>query len=162
MSIHLNSITVDKIKNLEAQDKLQLVGDSSRSVYRILSDEIGDQDYTDAVLKYATFEMGHKGNIYEIRTWNAVKGTSMEQYFAPIRDHARNNKILIMDYASPNNITRDQSSQLKQDLDDTRLENATVASRLFDTKDIYSGNCGQHPHKGIVLIDYPFGGDFNE
>lgn len=162
MTIQLNSITADMIQELEAQDKLRQIGDSSRAVYRILSDEIGTQDYTDTVLKYGAFEMGHKGNIYEIRTWNAVKGTTMDQYFAPIRDHTKDNKILIMDYASPENITPDHVTQLKQDLNDTRLENATIASRLFDTKDIYSGNCGHHPQKGIVLIDYPFGGYFNE
>lgn len=124
-----------------------------RDVYRINTDRFGEQ-YKGKVVKYAQRKSTIKDNRKEFSTWMSVKGTPLEQNFCPIRDRSQNFEFLIMDYARPaSTIRRIKVDDMQEELEDNfGLENAI--------HDLYDANFGYHNQHGLVVIDYPWGGNF--
>ena len=125
---------------------------TSRKVYRINTDEFGDY-YNGKVIKYAKDAVYAEENRLEFQTWMSVKGTSIENCFCPIRDRSENFEFLIMDYAKPvGGFGRSNHSDLKDEIRSSIMKRGGY--------DLHNGNIGVHQRYGKVMIDYPYGADF--
>lgn len=124
----------------------------SRKVYRINTDRFG-ADYKGKVIKYAMDTIHIEENKLEFQTWMCVKGTGIENCFCPIRDRSENFEFLIMDYAKPvGGFRSSKHSDLKNEIRSSIMKRGGY--------DLHEGNIGVHQQYGKVLIDYPYGADF--
>lgn len=141
------------INNFRDKDLTKLGSGLQRDVYRINTDRFGEQ-YNGKVVKYAKNKSNIEDNRREFSTWMVVKGTELERDFCPIRDRSENFEYLVMDYA------RSASTIRRVDIEDmeNRLkEEFSLHDRIHD---LYDGNFGYHKDYGLVVIDYPWGGNF--
>ena len=141
------------IQSLRGKHLTKIGSGLNRQVYRINTNKFGEQ-YKGKVVKYARQQEMLEDNRKEFSTWMAVKGTTLEQNFCPIRDRSKNFEFLIMDYARPaSTIKRIQVEDMQQRLED----NFQLQDNIHD---LYDANFGYHDTHGLVVIDYPWGGDF--
>lgn len=130
-----------------------------RTVYKILSDKFGEQ-YKGKVLKKGPSNRSISVNRAEFHTWMAVKGTKLDQYFCPIRHKSDSFEFLIMDYADIDKTTSDDILQFKKDIESTiKMNNKAID--CLPGLDIDFDNVGFHEDRGLVLIDYSWGANFN-
>lgn len=145
---------LERVINSVRNEHLTKIGSGlNRNVYRINTDKFGDQ-YKGKVVKYAQRKSTIQDNRREFQTWMSVKGTRLEEKFCPIRDRSQNFEFLIMDYARPD------STYKRGGIEDTQ-EKIENEFKLGDgIHDLHDANFGYHDKYGLVVIDYPWGGDF--
>lgn len=127
-----------------------------RTVYRIETDRYGEA-YEGKVIKFgASSKNARTANKKELETWMALKNDEkLRQHFCPIRDKGKNFKWIIMDYARPvNSFLSRLKSRRKQKLVKKRIKN------IEENLDLKHENIGYHEDRGVVFVDYPWGGDF--
>lgn len=142
------------LNNLAGADLTKIGSGIRRDVYRINSDAFGKQ-YKGKVVKYAQRKETIEDNRKEFSTWMNVKGTKIGNDFCPIRDRSENFEFLVMDYARPISRVRgvetdEMTVRMEREI---KLKGETV-------HDLYDGNFGYHDERGLVVIDYPWGGNF--
>lgn len=141
------------LDNFRGEDLTKLGSGMRRDVYRINTDKFGEQ-YKGKVVKYASKKSSLEDNRKEFSTWMSVKGTPLEHQFCPIRDRSRNFEFLVMDYA------RVASSVSRSDINDMQEKMEENFSLEGTIHDLYDGNFGYHDQYGLVVIDYPWGGNY--
>lgn len=158
---------IDILFNASKLDCLSKIGDGSfRNVYEVLNEgkldiNIKNNKY---VLKVAKNKNGIKSNKREFQTWQAVKGTELEQHFCPIFDRGPEYKYIIMkkvqDLTDSNS---DNSSTIVDNLRSTitdKIDKEQIDPPLIDEFDIFSSNVGVDDNNNYVIIDYPYGANF--
>lgn len=139
---------------LVGNDMTKLGSGLRRDVYRINTNRFGSM-YKGKVVKYANDSKNIKDNEREFQTWMAVKGTSLEENFCPVRDRSKNYEFIIMDYARPiESFVRSDYSDFKD-----KITSEMAMETIFD---FHGGNVGYHKEFGLVMVDYPFGGKFEK
>lgn len=123
----------------DQQGLVPIKNGSTRKVY-----EITQGKYSGHVLKV---EPGGEENRREWETWNAVRGTDAEQYFAPIHYISDNGEKLVMEKV-------DETPTRKADHDEIRDALDTCESIPRRYTDINTVNVGYY-QKTPVLFDYP-------
>lgn len=129
-----------------------------RDVYRIQTDKFGN-DYRGKVVKIAKRERAIEANRSEFQTWMSVSGTDLDKLFCPIRDRSENFEFIIMDCVDTSSVDRSDVDEIKEEIRDN-LEVGKVPVGTQNSMDIHLRNIGLHSEKGLVMIDYPWGGSW--
>lgn len=127
-----------------------------RTVYRITTEKYGSE-YKGKVIKFGSSgKDARTANRKEMETWMALKGEkNLGRHFCPIRDRGKNFKWIIMDHAKPvNSLLKRFKSRRKQ------KKFRKILGEVDEYLDFKHENMGYHEERGVVFIDYPWGGDF--
>jgi hypothetical protein len=151
ISDNLRSEADDQIEGLE-----EIGWGFDRTSYRIKTEKYGEA-YRGKVIKIGSRgKNARTANRKEFETWMALENDKgLKKHFCPIRDRGENFRWIIMDYARP---IKSLFSRLK-----SRKKQKLVKKRLEDVEenlDLKHENLGYHSERGIVFIDYPWGGNF--
>lgn len=129
-----------------------------RDVYRIQTDKFGS-DYRGEVVKIAKRKRAIEANCSEFQTWMSVSGTKFEKFFCPIRDRSEKFEFIIMDCVDTKSVDRNDLDKIKEEIrDNLEVEEVPVGTQA--SMDIHLQNIGLHSKKGVVIIDYPWGGSW--
>lgn len=103
-----------------------------------------------------------KENKKEVQTWQAVKGTDLEQYFCPITSFGPDYRYIIMEEANVKRSNKEMADNIRDILDkkckvpdDAEAEDISQSKMSYEY-DIRPDNIGIY-NGNPVLIDYPFG-----
>lgn len=127
-----------------------------RTVYRIETGKYGEE-YEGKVIKFGSSSRdARNANKKELEAWMALeKDASLREHFCPVRDRGKDFKWIIMDYARPVKSLIDRmKSRKKQKMIKERIEG------VEEYMDLKHENLGYHEDRGVVFIDYPWGGNF--
>lgn len=127
-----------------------------RTVYRIKTGKYGEE-YQGKVIKFGASSKGARtANRKEIETWMALENDKeLRKHFCPIRDSGKDFKWIIMDYASPvSSFLSRIKSRKKQKMIKKRIE------EVEENLDLKHENLGYHQDRGVVFVDYSWGGGF--
>lgn len=113
------------------------------------------------IIKVAWGDQGKTVNQQEMKTWQAVRGTSCERMFCPITSiHPDGNYIVMREAKDVKNINKNLMRIFEKEVKssiDLDKSNVPEPTGCFDIK---NGNVGRYKDN-IVLIDYPYGADFS-
>lgn len=156
-----------KSKLKKDPDTIHIDRGFTRSVFKITKSSKYSNFITDGdgqILKLAVgLNRGSlQDNKKEVQTWQAVKGTDLEQYFCPITSFGPNYRYIIMKEANVEKSNKTMADNIKDVLDrkcevpdDAEAEDISE-SKMSYKYDIRPDNIGFY-NGNPVLIDYPFG-----
>jgi hypothetical protein len=143
-------------EDLPGIEKLEDEWGFDRTVFRIKTSKYGEE-YEGKVLKVgAGGKNSRNENRKELETWMAVKSRKkLGKHFCPIRDRGKNFKWIIMDYAPS---IKSFLSRIKSRKKQKKIKN--TLAEVEEYLDLKHENMGFHENRGVVFIDYPWGGNF--
>ena len=155
---------ISLVSILEDAPDAELIGEGSyRVAFKVNPSNIDSLRENDGgIIKVATTVTGRDINQQEMQTWQAVRSGIERRLFCPITSIGKNHKYIVMKEASSINefdedAVRSIESKVRGsvlfDSDECELPSPC---KMFDIKSRNIGNFGG----SAVLIDYPYGGNF--
>lgn len=159
----LYSLDINILLNLDKLAGIDKIGSGGyRRVFNITDNisNLNSNNIKGEIVKVALNRDGIKTNKREFQTWQAVKGTELEQYFCPITNRGPNYRYIIMKDASKDReLTDDQVNEFKSIIKQYISEDIVDIPGIHKL-DIRSSNIGTYNGQK-VLIDYPYGGSLS-
>lgn len=163
-----NSIEEKDLKTILSRisDAKTLGSGVSRSVFKIDVSKVDAlTENNGSIIKVANRPKEKEVNRLEAQTWQAVKNTEHRRFFCPITSIGKNHKYIIMKEANnigqiDKNIIVDIEGEIMNRVSTDENGYQLGTSGVQTHYDIHGSNVGTYNGK-TVLIDYPFGGNFN-
>lgn len=158
---------IEVISDADKINYLSNIGSGSfRVAYEILDSQKLDINMRNEniILKVSKNMDGVKSNKREFQTWQAVKGTELEEYFCPVYNRGSEFKYIVMEKVDDltgidNSKCTEIAKNLREDIKD-KIDTENIDPPIVNDLDIYTNNIGIKENGDYVLIDYPYGGSF--
>lgn len=155
------------LSNVEKINCLSNIGSGSfRDAYKILDSKELDINVKNenVILKVSKNKDGIKSNKQEFKTWQAVKGTELEQYFCPVYNRGPEFKYIVMQEVEDltdidNEKCREITENLRENINEN-INTENIDAPVVNDLDIYRSNIGIKNNGDPVLLDYPYGANF--